>query len=71
MYTRRRRVVVVSGAKMYVANQPVRLPADHQQHLRMGLEADESVDDVCAGFLQPIRERDVRGLVKARHEFDD
>ena len=37
----------------------------------MGLEADYAVHDVCAGFLQPVRQFDVGLLVEAGAQFDD
>ena len=63
--------VVVAGAEMAVAAQAVGFAAHDHRHLGVGLEADDAVHDVGAGFLQPVGELDVRFFVEARAQFDD
>ena len=62
--------VVVAGADVAVAADPVGLLAHHEQRLGVGLEADEPVDDVHAGLLERAGPADVRRLVEARLELD-
>ena len=44
--------VVVAGSEVNVAADAVVLPADHERCLAVGLEADDAVDHVHAGFLK-------------------
>ena len=63
--------MVIAGAEMAIPVQAPRFaPHDHDQ-LGVGLVAHHSVHDVRAGLLQPVGERDVGGLLEARHELDD
>ena len=64
-------MVIVAGAEMYVAFQLAGFPPHHQCHLRVGFIADEAIHYVRASFLQAVRERNVRGLVKSCHQFND
>ena len=50
--------------------QPVLVAAHDHEHLAVGLEPDQAVDDVHAGFLELPRPDDVVGLVEARAQFD-
>ena len=63
--------MIVAGRKMRVAAQRALLAPHDQQHLRVRLVADDAVDDLHAGFLQPVREAKVRFLVEARAQLDD
>ena len=67
----RRARVVVAGAEVHVALQPRALATHDQRHLAVGLVADHAVDDMRAGFLQPVRQVDVLRLVEARAQLDD
>ena len=66
----RRPGVVVAGADVGVAAQAGEVPAHHQDHLRVRLQADHAVHDVDAGLLQPARPLDVGGLVEAGLDLD-
>ena len=63
--------VVVAGAEVAVAADSVRLLANDQQDLGMGLEPDESVHDVCARLLEHPGPLDVRLLVEAGLQLDE
>ena len=64
--------VVVAGADVAVAQQrPVGFLTDDEQHLAVGLQADEAVDDVAARLLQLPGPGDVGPLVAARFDLDD
>jgi hypothetical protein len=67
----RRSGVVVAGTDVRVAAQPIVVLAHDQDHLAMGLQADDAVGDVDAVLLELIGELDVRCLVEARLELDD
>ena len=58
--------VVVAGTEVAVAADAVGLLADDEQHLGVGLQPDEPVDDVHAGFLEHVGTFDVGLLVEAR-----
>ena len=62
--------VVVAGSEVHVAAQPLPFAPDHEQHLRVGLVSDHSVDDVRPRLLELFGERDVRLLVEAGPELD-
>ena len=62
--------VVVAGPDVHVAAQPDALAAHDQRHLRVGLEADQAVDDVGARLLEAAGPDDVRLLVEARLDLD-
>ena len=64
-------MVIVAGAEMHVADQFALFAAHDQQHLRVGLETDQAVNDVCTGFLKPIRQCNIGGLIEAGHQFND
>ncbi len=64
-------MVIVARAEVHVTHQFVFLAPHDQRHLGVRLVADEAVDDVGAGFLQPVRKRDICRFVEARHQFDD
>ena len=57
--------MVVAGADVGVAAQPVPVPADHEDHLAVGLQADHAVGDMHARLLQAGGPLDVVLLVKA------
>ena len=63
--------VVVAGAEMAVAAQTVRFAAHDHRHLAVGLESDDAVHDVRAGFLQAVGELDVCFFVESRAKLDD
>ena len=58
-------VVVVAGGEVDVAADAVVLAADDEQHLAMGLVADDAVDDVGPGGVQRPGPSDVVALVEA------
>ncbi len=63
--------VVIAGAEMAIPVQAPRFaPHDHDQ-LGVGLVAHHPVHDMGTGFLEAVGERDVGGLLEARHELDD
>ena len=62
--------MVVAGAQVAVAADPLGFAPHDQHHLGVGLVADHAVHDVRAGFLQARRQLDVRFLVEARAQFD-
>ena len=63
--------VVVAGPDVDVAAQARALAADDRANLRVGLEADEPVDDVGAGVLELAGPDDVRLLVEAGLDLDE
>ena len=67
----RRRRVVVAGADVHVAPEPVALAPDDERRLRVDLHVGEAVDDVHAGLLERARPLDVAALVEARLQLDD
>ena len=67
----RRLRVVVAGAEVAVAADPVGLLAHDQQHLGVGLQPDEAVHDVRARLLEHPGPFDVRLLVEARFQLDE
>ena len=58
--------VIVAGAEMAVAAQPAAFPAHDHRDLGVGLEPDDAVHHVRAGFLQPVAKLDVCLFVEAR-----
>ena len=62
--------VVVPGADVAVAAQPVGLLADHQAELGVRLQPDDAVDHVHPGLLQLAGPEDVRLLVEAGLDLD-
>jgi hypothetical protein len=54
-----------------VADQALGLLADDEAELRVGLEADDAVDDVHAGLLQLAGPADVVDLVEPGLDLDD
>ena len=62
--------MVVAGAEVAVGAEALRLLADDQRHLGVGLEVDEAVDHLDAGPLQVARPADVALLVEARLQLD-
>ena len=63
--------VVVAGADVAVAADAVGLLAHDEQHLGVGLQADEAVHDVHARLLEHAGPLDVRLLVEARLQLDE
>ena len=63
--------VVVAGAEVAVAANATGLAPDDQHQLGVRLVADHAVHDVRAGFLQAVRQLDVRFFVEARAQLDD
>ena len=62
--------VVVAGANVAIAPQPVLLAPDHEDDLRVGLETDEPVDHVHARAFELAGPDDVRLLIKASLHLD-
>jgi hypothetical protein len=62
--------VIVAGAEVHVAAEPVVILTHHQDELAVGFEADHTVAHVNTGGLQLLRERDVRRFVETRLELD-
>jgi len=62
--------MVVTGAEVEVGAEVSFLPADEKQHLAVGFEADEAVDDVDAGLLHLFGPGNIVGFIKAGLEFD-
>ena len=67
----RRARVIVAGAEVAVAADAARLAAHDERELGVGLVAHDAVHDVRAGFLQAVRQLDVRLFVEARAQLDD
>ena len=67
----RRDGVVVAGADVDVAAQPVALAPDDERRLRVDLQVREAVDDVDARPLERSRPLDVAALVEARLQLDE
>ena len=63
--------VVVAGADVHVATDAVGLLAHDERRLRMGLQADEPVDDVDAHLLERPRPRHVGLLVEPGLQLDE
>ena len=63
--------VVIARTEVNVATQLRPLAAHDQQHLRVGLVADDAVDDLGAELLQAPGEIDVGLIVEARAQLDD
>ena len=63
--------VIISSAKMEIMAQAVFIAADDHEHFAVGFEADQSVDDVDAGFFELAGPDDVVGFVEARAQFDE
>ena len=63
--------VVVAGADVAVAAQPVGLLPDDEAQLGVRLQPDDAVDDVDAGVLELAGPRDVVLLVEAGLDLDD
>ena len=70
--------VIPRGRRVVVARGQVNIPADavviaanHQRRLAVGLEADDPVDDVHAGFLKHAGLVDVVFLVEPGLELDE
>ena len=66
-----RPVVVVAGPDVDVAAQAGALAPDDETDLRVGLQADEAVDDVGARLLELAGPDDVRLLVEAGLDLDE
>ena len=65
-------MVIVAGTEVHITNQLAVLPAHDEYHLGVRFEANQPVDNVCAGFLQDDwPARNVGRLVEARHQFND
>ena len=62
--------MVIAGADVHVAAQAAVIVAHHDDDLAMGLQIDDAVGYVNAGFLQPARPADVGGLVETRLQLD-
>ena len=62
--------MIVAGTEMHVVAQAVALAADHQAHLRMGLELDEAEHHLDPCPLQVARPLDVGLLVETGLELD-
>ena len=67
----RRGRVVVAGADVHVAAQPVALAADDERRLRVNLHVGEPEHDVDARLLELARPLDVAVLVEAGLQLDD
>ena len=65
------RVMIVAGPEVHIANEFAFFAAYHESHLRVCLEANESINHVGARLLQAIGQRDISGFVKSRHEFNN
>src|SRR3954462_714730 len=65
------RSVIVAGAELRVLAHAVALTPDDENHLRVVLEPDETVDDVGTGVRQAARPLRVPLLVEARLELDE
>ena len=63
--------VVVAGADVHVAPDPLGLVAHHHRQLAVRLQADLPVDDVAARVLELAGPADVRLLVEARLQLDE
>ena len=57
--------VVVARSHMGVAAQTVEVLPDREDHLAVGLQADDAVGDVDSNFLHPARPADICALVEA------
>jgi hypothetical protein len=57
--------VIVAGAYMRIAAQPVVILTHHQDHLAVSLEPDHAVGDVDTVLLELLGELDIGGLVEA------
>ncbi len=64
-------LVVIAGGQVGVAAQHAPFAAHDQQHLGVGLVADDAVDDLHARFLQAVGQADIRLLVEACAQLDD
>ena len=62
--------VVVAGADVCVAPQPVALATHHQRDLGVGLESGDAVHDVNPGLFEQPGPQDVRFLVEPGTQFD-
>jgi len=56
---------------MRVAPNAISLPTDHETALAVGLQSDESIDNVDAGFLHLFGPVDIGGFVEARFELNE
>ena len=63
--------MVVAGAEVGVPAQLGTFPADHENHLGVGLVADDAVDHLGTGLLEVVRQFDVGGFVESRPQLDD
>src|SRR5271156_1666596 len=63
--------MVVAGADMRVAPQPVVVLADDENHLAVSLKSHDAVGYVNSEFLEPGSKLDVRGFVEARLQLDN
>ena len=62
--------MVIARSQVNVTAQAPAFPAHHQHHLRMGLVADDAVDDVSAGLLQCGGQFDIGFLIEAGAQLD-
>ena len=63
--------MIITSPKMYIAANTFFLATHHHRHFGVRLEANQSVNDMRARFLEAIRRKDIFGFIKSRHEFDD
>ena len=63
--------VIVASAEVHVAPELVCIAANDQQRLAMRFEADHSIDDVRAGFLQTPGPLNIARLIKARAQLNN
>ena len=62
--------VVVAGAEVQVGAKVSFFAANQEEHLAVGFETDESVNNVDAGLFHLFSPGDVIGFIKAGLEFD-
>src|SRR6476659_7152243 len=55
---------------MQVASDTILFPANDQSEFSVGLQTDDPIDHMSAGFLEGSGPIDVRGFVKTRLELD-
>ena len=58
--------MIVAGAGVHIATQPIVILAHHEQHLAVRLQSEYSVTDVDPHALELLSEGDVGGLIEAR-----
>ena len=64
-----RDIIVIAGAKVQVTSYAIIVPAYHQGNLGMSFKANQTVDNMAAGFLQLLGPAHVVLLIKAGLDF--